>query len=356
MRHGSNIDPPNRFQKIRLQPELEPEEDTDEATAGAVTRQIEYIADQSKSIISQNESPDIPFRYSLNPYRGCIHGCAYCYARPTHEYMGFNAGLDFETKIVVKERAPQLFRDFLDRKQWQPEEAIAFSGVTDCYQPAEKRFLLTRQCLQVAWEYRQPIGVITKNALVLRDLDLLVALAELKLVHVAISVTTLEAGLARAMEPRTSIPQARLRAIEQLARAGVPVRIMVAPIIVGLNDSEIPAILAAGREAGAMAAGYQILRLPQTVLPVFEEWLQRTQPLKAQAVLNKIRSTRNGQLNDSQFGRRMVGQGVYAEQVRGMFELFSRRLGYQEDLPPSDCKLFTRPATKAESSAQLWLF
>lgn len=313
---------------------------------------IEYISDTSQSIVSENDSPDIPFRYSLNPYRGCIHGCAYCYARPTHEYLGFSAGLDFETKIVVKVDAARLFRDFLRRKSWKPEP-IAFSGVTDCYQPAERRFELTRACVEVALQSRLPIGIITKNTLVLRDLDLLSQMSKLRLIHVAISLTTLDAKLARDMEPRTSTPAARLRAIEQLTDAGIPTRLMVAPIIVGLNDAEIPAILQAGREAGAIAAGYQMLRLPLTVLPVFEEWLFRTQPLKAESIMNKIRSTRDGKLNDATFGRRMSGQGVFSDQVRSMFELFRRKLGYQDDLPARDSSQFQAPIAE---SGQLRLF
>ncbi len=353
VRHGSNINPDNRFQTIKQTLDYEHLDDDDLAVLGnAPEVPIEYISDSSQSVVSENQSPDIPFRYSLNPYRGCIHGCSYCYARPTHEYLGFSAGLDFETKIVVKEQAAKLFRDFLAKPSWKPEPVI-FSGVTDCYQPAERQFRLTRQCIEVAIECRLPIGIITKNALVLRDLDLLTELAKLKLIHVAISVTTLDAQLARDMEPRTSIPAARLRAVEQLTAAGIPVRLIVAPIIVGLNDSEIPAILKAGREAGAISAGYQLLRLPHTVLPVFEEWLQRTQPLKAEAILNKIRSTRDGKMNDATFGRRHSGQGVFAEQVRGIFDLFTRKYGYQDDLPERDMSKFEPPRPK---SGQLFLF
>ena len=220
----------------------------DELLEGQPSRPIEYIDDASQSIVSENQSPDIPFRYSLNPYRGCIHGCAYCYARPTHELLGWNAGLEFETKIVVKRQAPRLFREFLARDSWQVEP-IMFSGVTDCYQPAERQFRLTRGCLEVAAECRQPLSIITKNALLLRDLDRLSQMARENLLHVAISITTLDKQLAADMEPRTSTPMARLRTIEQLTAAGVAVHVMVAPIIVGLNDNEVPAILKAAREA-----------------------------------------------------------------------------------------------------------
>lgn len=352
MRHGSHINPPNRFDSIHRERELDDLEWDQEYLHGLANRKIEYIEDTSQSIVSENHSPDIPFRYSLNPYRGCIHACSYCYARPTHEYLGWNAGLDFETKIVVKRDAPKLFRSFLSKKNWQPEP-IMFSGITDCYQPAEREFLLTRACLEVAAECRQPIGIITKNALIVRDLDLLQWMAKQRLLVVAVSVTTLDGQLARAMEPRTSTPEARLRAIGRLSEAGIPVHLMLAPVIVGLNDTEIPAILKAGREAGAMTAGYQLLRLPLTVLPVFEEWLSRTQPLKAESVMSKIRSTRDGHTSDSQFGRRMSGQGVIAESVRKTFEVFRKKLGYQAQLPARDTTQFQAPMPE---SGQLRLF
>ena len=201
------------------------------------------------------------FRYSINPYRGCAHGCSYCFARPTHEYLGFNAGLDFETKIMVKEDAPDLFRSFLSKKGWQGEP-IAVSGVTDCYQPAERSYRLTRGCLEVAVEARQPLSIITKNALILRDLDLLAEMGQGRRVHVYLSITTLDAALARSMEPRTSTPAARLRAVRELSQAGVPVGVLVAPLIPGLTDNEVPAILAAAREAGATTAGYTLRETP----------------------------------------------------------------------------------------------
>jgi DNA repair photolyase len=292
------------------------------------------------------------FRYSVNPYRGCQHGCAYCYARPTHEYLGFSAGLDFETRIIVKHDAPELLRDFLSRPSWQPEE-IVFSGVTDCYQPAERQFRLTRQCLAVALECRQPIGIVTKNALVVRDLDLLREMASLGLVQVNVSVTTLDAELARVMEPRTSIPAARLRAMQALSGAGVPVRVLVAPVIPGLNDPEIPAILEAAQAAGARSAAYVLLRLPLTVEPVFLQWLDRTQPLKAARVRQHIRATRAGKLSDSQWGRRMVGSGPVADQIKKMFRVFVKKLKLDAGLPPLNFSLF-RPPTP--HSGQLRLF
>ncbi len=338
MTHGSMIDPPNRFEKTHVERDFEHLEWDREYLDQLEKRPIAYLADASKSIVSENDSPDVPFRYSVNPYRGCAHGCAYCYARNTHEYLGFNAGLDFETKIVVKYDAPLLLREFLSRAAWKPE-TITFSGVTDCYQPAEREFRLTRQCLEVVLEFGQPVGIITKNALVLRDLDLLEKLARRNLVHVFLSVTSLEAELARAMEPRTSIPSARLRAIEALSGAGVPAGVMVAPVIPGLNDAEIPAVLDAARKAGAKSAGYVFLRLPLTVEPVFREWLHRTQPLKAERVEHRLKQSRRGKFSSSKWGERMFGNGEIADQIGKMFRLFSDRAGF-EGLPPLDASRF----------------
>lgn len=352
MRHGSRIDPPNRFERVNTESDDAHLEWDAEYLKQEDDRRIEYLTDDSKSIVSENKSPDVPFRYSLNPYRGCIHACSYCYARPGHEYLGFNAGLDFETKIVVKHKAPELFRDFLARDSWRPEP-ITFSGVTDCYQPAERQFRLTRRCLEVALECRQPVSIITKNALVIRDLDILKNLAAHNLVHVFLSVTTLDPQLARDMEPRTSIPSARLRAITVLSDAGVAVGAMVAPVIPGLNDSEVPSILEAAKHAGAVTAGYVLLRLPHTVEPVFEEWLKRTQPLKAERVLGRVRKTRGGKLNNSKWGERMVGSGETADQINKVFRVFKQKHGLDGKLPSQDCSLFRAPDSK---SGQLRLF
>jgi len=352
MRHGSNLDPPNRFEKTHVEPDAEHLEWDVEYFNERADRRIEYVPDTSKSLVTSNQSPDISFRYSVNPYRGCVHACSYCYARPYHEYLGYNAGLDFETKILVKHDAPKLFREFLARNSWEPE-IVAFSGVTDCYQPAERQFRLTRGCLEVAAEARQPIGIVTKNALILRDLDLLKPMAREGLVSVSISVTTLDPELARVMEPRTSIPEARLRTIGELSAAGVPVQVMVAPIIPGLNDVEVPAILEAARQAGAISASYVLLRLPLTVEPVFLEWLERTQPSKRDRVESRIRQTRSGQLSSSEFGSRMRGSGNTAEQIRNMFRIFARKNGLDRRLPPLRCDLFRPPK---DASGQMRLF
>jgi DNA repair photolyase len=263
-----------------------------------------------------------------------------------------NAGLDFETKIVVKQDAADRLRDELAEPSWQAE-TIAISGVTDCYQPAERQLRITRGCLEVLAETRQPFGLITKNALVLRDLDLLGPLGQNKLAHVYLSVTTLDADLARSLEPRTATPAARLDAVAKLSAEGVPVGVMVAPVIPGLNDRELPAILDAARQAGARTAGYTLLRLPLTVRPVFEDWLARNRPLAAERILALIRDTRGGRMNDSQFGRRLSGRGAYAQQIAETFKVFARRHGLHERLPPLDRSQFRAPRP---ISGQLRLF
>jgi len=348
---GSQIHPANRYEKVHLEDDLEQCEPDDDLLTPR-RQETEFLPNTARKIISENDSPDVPFRYSVNVYRGCEHGCAYCYARPGHETLGMNAGLDFETKILVKRDAPQLLREELANPRWQGEP-ITFSGVTDCYQPAEREFKLTRGCLEVALEARQPLGIITKNVLVLRDLDILAQLAALRLVHVFISITTLDAELVRTLEPRTATPTARLKAVRQLADAGVPVGVMTAPVIPGLNDLEIPALLTAAKEAGAATAGYVLLRLPLTVRPVFEEWLQRSYPLQAERIITRIRLTRGGGLNQSEFGQRMRGDGEYAQQIAQTFKVFKKKLGLDGRLPEFDRSLFRPPLP---NSGQLQLF
>lgn len=344
--------PLNRFEPVHSEPD--PDDRGELADGSLPDRDVrtEFLADRARSIISENDSADVGFRYSLNPYRGCEHGCAYCYARPTHEYLGFDAGLDFETKIVVKHDAAALFRDWLNRRDWEAD-VIAFSGVTDCYQPAERRFALTRACLQVAVEARQPVGIVTKNALVCRDLDLLRQLHEFEAVHVSISVTSLDPRLTRQLEPRTSPPASRLQTIHRLSEAGIPVRVLVAPVIPGLTDSEIPAILDAASRAGARTAAWQMLRLPLSVEPIFVDWIERTWPAAAERVLTRIRAVRDGKLNDNRTGRRMRGTGPLAKQIDETFQVFSRRCGLDQSLPSLKSGHF-RPPTS--TSGQLHLF
>jgi DNA repair photolyase len=339
---GAAINPPNRFTPTHTERDFEQVEHDEDFLEAVAHPKTEYLRDVAQTIVSSNDSPDIPFRFSINPYRGCSHGCSYCYARPTHEYIGLSGGLDFETKIFVKEDAPTLLRDFLARDKWVPEP-IVMSGVTDPYQPAEKEFRITRGCLEVMLEARQPVGLITKNALILRDLDLLKEMAALRLVQVSLSITTLDAELARELEPRTSSPNGRLRAVRELSEVGVPVRVMTAPIIPGLNDSEIPALLQAVAEAGALSAAFTILRLPWSVRPVFLDWLARMRPLAREKVEQHIRDVRGGQLNATGWGERMRGTGVVAEQIAQLYKVCRRRAGLERTLPAYDCTLFRRP-------------
>jgi DNA repair photolyase len=349
---GATVQPANRYLSVHCHEDLEQVAEDNEYLAALGRSPTEYLPDESQTIVAENNSPDVGFRYSVNPYRGCSHGCSYCYARPGHEYLGLSAGLDFETKIMVKFRAAELLREFLARPSWRPE-MIAFSGVTDCYQPAEREFKITRGCVAVAAECRQPIGIITKNALVTRDLDLFSQLAAHRAVRVAFSITTLDAKLARVMEPRTSSPEARLRALRETSHTGVPAHVMIGPVIPGLNDSEIPAILTAARDAGARGAAYVLLKLPQTVRDVFQDWLRRSYPDRALRIENMIRSTRAGRLSDSQFGRRQVGTGNVAQVIADTFDVWHKKLGFAEDSPPLNTAAF-RPPTP--TSGQLRLF
>ena len=349
---ASDHQTPNRFERVRLEDDWEQLEYEEVANGRRVDCATQLLPDTSRTLIRENDSPDIPFRYSINPYRGCEHGCAYCYARPGHETLGMNAGIDFESKILVKYDAARLLREELCRRTWQGG-VIAISGVTDCYQPVERRLRLTRACLEVIHEARQAIGIITKNTLVLRDFDLLVSMARMNLVHVNVSVTTLDTQLARSMEPRTATPCARLRAMRKLTEAGVPVRVMIAPVVPGLTDHELPRILQAAREAGASAAGIQLLRLPLSVAPVFMDWLTAACPGKKDRVVRLIRETRGGRLNDAQFGRRMRGEGSYAAGIRRIFSVFAKKYGLDQPLPPLDCSLFRAPRPR---DGQLRLF
>jgi DNA repair photolyase len=300
------------------------------------------LRDASRSVIARNESPDVGFEVSINPYRGCEHGCIYCYARPFHEYLGFSAGLDFETKILVKPDAPALLRAELSSQRWQPQ-TIQLSGVTDPYQPAERRLRLTRRCLEVLAQFRNPVAITTKNFLVTRDQDLLRQLAKHRAVGVCLSITTLEDGLHRILEPRTSTPGRRLKAISVLAEAGIPTAVSIAPVIPGLTDHELPRIVAAAAEAGATAAGYIMLRLPAAVAPLFERWLDAHLPDRKDKVVNRIRGMRRGKMYDSRFGTRGRGEGHFAEQASEMFELACRRTGIGTEHPTLSTSSFCRP-------------
>lgn len=284
---------------------------------------------EARSIIARNSSPDVPFEQSINPYQGCEHGCIYCYARPTHEYLGYSSGLDFETRILVKEGAPELLRTELSSPRWRPR-TLALSGVTDPYQPVEKKLRLTRACLKVLAEFLNPVSLVTKNHLVTRDLEPLKTLAEAQALAVNLSITTLNSRLQRALEPRTSSPARRLKAIETLAKNGIPVTVFIAPVIPGLTEHEIPGILKSARSAGATFTRYQLLRLPRSVKDLFEDWLEKQLPDRKKRVLARIRDTRGGDLNDSQFYRRMSGEGKYAAQIKDLFNASAKQCGLQK--------------------------
>jgi len=335
---GAENNPANRFEKIHLERDEEwnPEDD-------ALLR-TQFFKDQSQTIIAHNDSPDIGFESSINPYRGCEHGCIYCYARPTHEYLGFSAGLDFESKIMVKENAPELLRAALTSPKWKPQ-VIVMSGVTDCYQPVEGKLQLTRRCLAVLAEFRNPVAIITKNALISRDVDILGELARYHAAAACLSITTLDPALRKILEPRTSPPAARLAAIKQLSSAGIPTSVNVAPVIPGLNDHEIPAILQAAAQAGATGAGFTLLRLPYAVAPLFEQWLTTHFPDRKEKVLNNLRAMRDGKLYQSQWGTRMRGEGLFAEQIQKIFEVGCRKAGIKNDRGDLSISAFRRPGS-----------
>jgi DNA repair photolyase len=320
---GASWNPQNRFETLEYvrDEEAPPDDGTPRTT---------YYRDPARTIIATNDSPDVGFEASINPYRGCEHGCIYCYARPTHEYLGLSAGLDFETKVFVKEDAPALLREELNKKSWEPK-TIAISGVTDPYQPIERRLGITRGCIEVLADFRNPIGVITKNHLVTRDADLFAEMASWNGARVFVSITTLDPHVQRTMEPRTSSPELKLDALARLSAAGVPVGVMVAPVVPGLTDHEMPAILKAAREAGAKWAGFVVLRLPWAVAPLFEQWLEENFPDRKEKVLNRIRDLRGGKLYDAQWGVRGRGQGIFADQIEALFDVTCRKLGLNEE-------------------------
>jgi DNA repair photolyase len=341
---GAPENPGNRFEKIHLEPDADWNPDDDPLP------RTQFLVDHSKTVITYNDSPDLGFSASINPYRGCEHGCIYCYARPTHEYLGFSAGLDFETKIMVKSQAPELLRAELASAKWQPQ-VIVMSGVTDCYQPVERKLKLTRRCLEVLAEFRNPVAIITKNFLVTRDIDLLAELAKFNAVSVTLSITTLDVKLRNVMEPRTSPPQARLNAIHKLSEAGIPVSVNVAPIIPGLTDHEMPAILKAAAEAGATSAGFTVLRLPHGDKALFENWLAAHFPDRKEKVLNRIKAMRGGKLYDAEWGKRMRGEGIFADQIEKMFDVARRKAGIPGHYGELSISGFRRPG-----GAQLSLF
>lgn len=342
-RGSASLNPGNRFEDVRLHVLGEHIDVQLAENPNGVQIQTQALRDNSKTIINKVvDSPDIPFEWSINPYRGCEHGCIYCYARPYHEYLGFSLGLDFETKIMVKEDAPRKLREELSSPKWNGEP-IVFSGVTDCYQPLEAKLKITRGCLEVCAEFNQPASIITKNHLVTRDIDLLSQLAKVNATRVFLSITTLDTKLASKMEPRASSPRDRLRAVKELRDAGIPVGVMTAPIIPGLNDTEIPALLEAAAEAGAMTAGWTMLRLPYQIKTLFLEWLQRCYPEKAARIEHLIRETRGGELSSTRYGERMRGQGEIAKTIKTLHDLCKKKHGLDWKMPEMSAAAFRRP-------------
>ncbi len=329
---GASGNPPNRFESLAV--ELDDPTDRNPRTR--------FLREEARTIISRNDSPDISFGASLNPYRGCEHGCSYCYARPYHEYLGFSSGLDFETRIIVKDNAAAILRETLASPKWVPE-VLALSAVTDCYQPVERRLRITRACLEVLTEFRNPVGIITKNHLVTRDTDLLGTLAAHEACAVHVSLTTLDPDLSRRMEPRASLPAHRLDAIRRLAEAGIPTGVVLAPMVPGLTDHEIPALLRAAREAGARRAAYSIVRLPHAVKDIFAAWLEEHLPGSREKILARIRDLRGGHLNSSRFGERLRGQGFWAEQIHSLFTKSREREGFDPTPFSYSTAAFRRP-------------
>src|SRR5438034_2192423 len=340
---GASWSPANRFERLHVDLTDMDVVDDDPDAEERPRRATQYFRDAT-TIITRNTSPDVGFETSLNPYRGCEHGCIYCYARPTHEYLGFSAGLDFESKIMVKTNAPDLLRTELESSSWRPQ-TLVMSGVTDPYQPIERKLRITRGCLEVLAKFRNPVAIITKNLLVTRDIDLLCELAKHNAVAVNLSVTSLEPNLQRLLEPRTSSPQARLDVIRQLRSAGIPTGAMVAPVIPGLTDHEIPKILEACAKAGAQFAGYTVVRLPWAVAPLFEHWLDEHFPDRKEKVLGRIRHLRGNRLNNSQWHTRMNGEGIFSDQIASLFRVGVRHAGLGER-PKLSCKSFQTSTTQ----------
>ena len=347
---GTDLNPPNRFDKLYIDEYDDSSEFQDEWEENDRKIDTIFYKDDSRTVIAKNESPDIGFDYSFNPYRGCEHGCVYCYARPTHEYLGFSSGVDFESKIMVKQNAEKLLRKEFEKKSYEPK-FIEFSGDTDCYQPIERKLRITRNTLKVCLEYRNPVSIITKNSLVLRDLDILREMAELKIVTVTLSITTLHKDLTSKMEPRTAIPERRLTTIKELANNRIPVGVNVAPIIPGLNDEEIPKILKQSAAHGAAYAGYTLLRLPYSIKELFINWLDQEFPDRKEKILNKIREMRGGKLNESGFGKRFKGEGEQVDAIKNLFRLSCKKYG----LNIREIKLTTKHF-KHKSGAQIEMF
>jgi len=352
---GAGINPGNRFEDMKLHVLGEHLDEIVAEHPDGTRVTTKVYADRTKTIINPVDSPDLNFHWTINPYRGCEHGCIYCYARPGHEYLGLSCGLDFETKILAKFDAPSLLRKELLSPKWKGE-TIVMSGVTDPYQPIEAKLRITRRCLEICAEFAQPVSFITKNKLILRDLDVMKEMVKVRAVRAAISLTSLDSDIARKMEPRASSPADRLKAIEGLAAAGVPVTVMTAPIVPGLNDSEIASLLKAAKDAGATSAGYVILRLPFQIKALFLDWLSREFPLRASKIEDAIRDMRDGELYRAEFGKRMRGSGERAKSIQATSDLFVRKYSLNTDMQPVSTTAFWKRREELKEKGQMNLF
>ncbi len=321
---AAQANPKNRFEKFSLENFKNDELDYFVEAKDEIKIPTKFFIDESKSVIAKNDSYDVGFEYSFNPYRGCEHGCIYCYARPSHEFLGFSSGTDFESKIMIKKDAPKLLEAEFNKKNYKPD-FIMFSGNTDCYQPVERKLKITREVLKICLKYRNPVSIITKNELVQRDIDILQEMAELNLVSVCLSITSLDRNLTRKMEPRTSSPERRLQTIEKIAAKNIPVGVNIAPVIPGLNDEEIPSILKEASRCGATYAGHVMLRLPYAVKDLFLQWLKKEFPDRESKIINKIKEMRDGKLNESEFSTRFSAKGELAETIHSLFELSCKK-------------------------------
>ena len=342
---AAQLNPKNRFEKLHIDDYQDEEFLYKDEFPPENKIPTVYYKDDSKTVIAKNDSYDVGFDYSFNPYRGCEHGCIYCYARPTHEYLGFSSGIDFETKIMVKEYAPALLEKEFRMKSYKPD-LLVFSGNTDCYQPLERKLKITREALKVCLKYRNPVSVITKNALIQRDIDILKELTQLNLVTVTLSITTLDKKLAQRMEPRTSSPKMRLQTIEAMAKNGIPVGVNIAPIIPGFNDKEIPNILKESAARGAVHAGKIMLRLPYAVKDLFLDWIEKEFPEKANKIINSIKEVRGGKLSSSEWKKRMTGEGELAETIHKLFHISCRKYGLNQQKYQPSPKNFIRSTSK----------
>lgn len=344
---AAGLNTPNRFEKLYIDYNDMENLDYYPGEDGEKRIPTTFYLDNSKSILAHNDSPDLGFDYSINPYRGCEHGCIYCYARPSHEYLGFSAGLDFETKIMVKMDAAKLLEEAFMKKSWKPQP-IMFSGDTDCYQPIERKLQLTRKCIEVFKKFKHPVGIVTKNYLVTRDIDLLSEMAKENLASVSISITSLKRKLSRKLEPRTSVPAMRFEAIEKLAKAGVPVGVLIAPVIPGLTDEEIPSILKLASEKGAVYAAHTLMRLPFAVKDLFMDWLKRNYPEKESKIISRIKEVRDGKLTDPNFKTRMSGTGMLAESIHKLFKMSCDKYGLNKGKFKIDYGKFSLPTVQVE--------